>query len=208
MPQEAVPSAATLRRLYVDLGCTQAQIGARLELTVVRVRAAMRAHGIPAAPQGRARWHALEDDALIRLYREDGLTARRIGRRFGVTDRTVLKRLRALGVPPHPPGFRAALHPWQSLSRADLVRLYWHEGKSSRDIARRYCICDRSVRDRMEKLHIPRRSPGCSRTPPAWFRNRIQPPSLIDLSVPLELPPGGVPPSPAPQPETDSTRPT
>ncbi len=81
----------------------------------------------------------LPDDELVRLYQE-GISARALGLRYGCTPSTVGKRLRARGLTPQRTSARV-----RAITRDALEQLIG-QGLSDPQIARRFRVCDLTIR--------------------------------------------------------------
>jgi transposase len=95
---------------------------------------------------------------LYRLYWEEGESARKIGKKFGVGERTILKWMEWHGIRRRTCEERRKVR----LTRDELYRLYWKEGKSAREIGRGIGVYDTTVTHWLRKYDIPSRK-GASR---------------------------------------------
>lgn len=131
------------------------QIACLYDVSQWIVRRQLRLFEIPDLDAFRE-WHALPDDALIRLYLHDRLSHAEIGARYGVQRVTVGRRLVLLGIT----GSRRGRQGWATLPPETLVRLYWDEGLTPREIGSRYSVCENAVLKKMARCEIPRRGVG------------------------------------------------
>ena len=97
------PTAAELRRRYLADGLTIAQLAARYGVGTSTVRGWLEHAGIPRRPPGRPS-QAPSRAELVRLYVAEGLSTTQIGQRYGVSQPTALRWLRAADVALRPQG--------------------------------------------------------------------------------------------------------
>ena len=97
------PTAAELHRRYVADGLTIAQLAARYGVSTATVRGWLQNAGIPRRLPGRPS-QAPSREELVRLYQVEGLSTTQIGQRYGVSQQTALRWLRAADVPLRPQG--------------------------------------------------------------------------------------------------------
>ena len=97
------PTAAELRRRYVADGLTIAQLAARYGVGTSTVRGWLQNAGIPRRLPGRPS-QAPGREELVRLYGAEGLSTTQIGQRYGVSQQTALRWLRAADVALRPQG--------------------------------------------------------------------------------------------------------
>jgi transposase len=97
------PPAAELRRRYLADGLTIAQLAARYGVGTSTVRGWLADAGIPRRRPGRPS-QAPSRAELVRLYVAEGLSTTQIGQRYGVSQQTALRWLRAAEVALRPPG--------------------------------------------------------------------------------------------------------
>jgi transposase len=98
------PTAAELRRRYVADGVTIPQLAARYGVGRSTVRQWLENSGIPRRPPGRPSQQAPSREELVRLYVAEGLSTTQIGQRYGVSQQTALRWLRAADVALRPQG--------------------------------------------------------------------------------------------------------
>jgi transposase len=91
------PTAAELRRRYVADGLTITQLAARYGVGTSTVTQWLQNAGIPRRLPGRPS-QAPSREELVRLYVAEGLSTTQIGQRYGVSQQTALRWLRAAGV--------------------------------------------------------------------------------------------------------------
>jgi transposase-like protein len=140
-----------IRRLYVDGGCTAAEIAQQLGCAPSTVYHRLSRMGVSRrlpAPRHRSR---PDETTLRRLYIEQGLTLRQVALRYAVSPQAVHGWLRAAGIQRRPSG--APAPPWDS---ADLVELY-RQGWSGLRIARHFGCSTITVYERLERAGVPRR---------------------------------------------------
>jgi transposase len=92
-----------LRRRYLADGLTIAQLAARYGVAATTVRKWLQNAGIPRRLPGRPS-QAPDRQELARLYQVEGLSTTQIGQRYGVSQQTALRWLRAADVPLRPQG--------------------------------------------------------------------------------------------------------
>jgi transposase len=97
------PPAAELRRRYAADGVTIAQLATRYGLAASTVRRWLADAGIPRRLPGRPS-QAPDREELARLYQAEGLSTTQIGERYGVSQQTALRWLRAADVALRPQG--------------------------------------------------------------------------------------------------------
>jgi transposase len=97
------PTAAELRRRYGADGLTIAQLAARYGVGTSTVRGWLQNAGIPRRLPGRPS-QAPGREELVRLYVAEGLSTTQIGQRYGVSQQTALRWLRAADVALRPQG--------------------------------------------------------------------------------------------------------
>jgi transposase len=97
------PTAAELRRRYVADGLTITQLAARDGVGTSTVRQWLQNSGIPRRLPGRPS-QAPSREELVRLYVAEGLSSTQIGQRYGVSQQTALRWLRAADVALRPQG--------------------------------------------------------------------------------------------------------
>src|SRR6478672_7179969 len=133
MPTE--PEPQDLVDLYLDQGLSLAVIGRRFGHTADWVRARLVAAGIPLRPPGRQ--PTITDDQ-VRALLDQGLRVPEIAKNLGVTDSSVLDRMRArgwTGPPRRPRGPSKNAPPPPSVD--SLRQLYLTEGLSVAEVALR-----------------------------------------------------------------------
>jgi len=111
----------------------------------------------PVIESVRARRIQVANDAdELRLRYEAGATLVELGHQYGVSNVTILYRMRRAGIPRRPP--RA---PQKDLpkSEADELRRLYKAGATLAELARRYGVSESTVFRRMERAGIPRRPP-------------------------------------------------
>ena len=106
------PTATELRRRYGADGLTIAQLAARYGVGTSTVRQWLQNAGIPRRLPGRPS-QAPGREELVRLYVAEGLSTTQIGQRYGVSQPTALRWLRAAEV---------ALRPQSQPTRANPPR--------------------------------------------------------------------------------------
>ena len=152
------PGLDELAALYVDQGLSLAVIGRRFGHTADWVRARLVAAGVPLRPAGRP--PTITDDQVRSLLNQ-GLRVADIAKELGVTDSSVLDRMRAngwTGPPRRPRGpSRNALPPPKVES---LRQLYVDEGLSIGEVALRLGQSRGRVTAALDAARIPRRRPG------------------------------------------------
>jgi transposase len=97
------PTAAELRRRYVADGATITQLAAGYRVGTSTVRRWLADAGIPRRLPGRPS-QAPSRQELVRLYVAEGLSTTQIGQRYGVSQQTALRWLRAAEVALRPQG--------------------------------------------------------------------------------------------------------
>jgi transposase len=97
------PTPAKLHRGYVTNGLTPEQLARCYGVSASTVTRWLEDAGIPRRPPGR-RSHAPAREELRRLYQLEGLSTAQIGRRYGVSQQTAHRWVRAAGVPLLPQG--------------------------------------------------------------------------------------------------------
>src|SRR6478672_7291878 len=147
MPTE--PEPQDLVDLYLDQGLSLAVIGRRFDHTADWVRARLVAAGVPLRPAGR---QPVITDDQVRSLLDQGLRVAEIAKELGVTDSSVLDRMRAhgwTGPPRRPRGPSRNAPPPPPVET--LRRLYVNEGLSVAEVAHR--LADgRCHRNRRHKL--------------------------------------------------------
>jgi hypothetical protein len=111
----------------------------------------------PVIESVRARRIQIANDVdELRLRYEAGATLVELGQHYGVSDVTILYRMRRAGIPRRPP--RA---PQKDLpkSEADELRRLYGAGATLAELARHYGVSGSTVFRRMERAGIPRRAP-------------------------------------------------
>jgi transposase len=98
-----LPTAAELRRRYVADGATITQLAAGYGVGPSTVRRWLADAGIPRRLPGRPS-QAPSREELVRLYVAEGLSTTQIGQRYGVSQQTALRWLRAADVALRPQG--------------------------------------------------------------------------------------------------------
>jgi transposase len=98
------PTAAELRRRYVADGLTIARLAARYGVGTSTVRQWLQNAGIPRRLPGRRPSQAPSREELVRLYVAEGLSTTQIGQRYGVSQPTALRWLRAADIALRPQG--------------------------------------------------------------------------------------------------------
>lgn len=149
-----------LRRLYVEEGVTASAIAKRSGLKVGSILNYCKAFDIKTR-QGNPANVPLRDcpvtpQELRELY-QCGLSAKLIGRKFGVSHQCVLNWLRHIEVEVKPPGKKAPPCPY---TREELADLYDRQGLSSMEIARRTGHWPRNVIEWLRDYQIPIRKGG------------------------------------------------
>lgn len=94
-------------------------------------------------------------DELARLYIDDGLTTRQIGKRFGVSKTHVLRWMRKYGIPPRPKGKGLAARGLEPMRAEDLERLVHVEHRSLAAIGALYGVDLTAVAYWLKKFGIP-----------------------------------------------------
>ena len=102
----------------------------------------------------------LEASLLRRLYWDDGLSLRGIGRRLGVSQSCVLRNMRLHGIPRRPAKETAGGIPRLTVPLSELVRLYHEERLPLRLIGERLGCAGETVRMRLVRGLVPRRRRG------------------------------------------------
>ena len=111
----------------------------------------------------------LEASLLRRLYWDDGLSLRGIGRRLGVSQSCVLRNMRLHGIPRRPAKDTAGGIPRLTVPLSELVRLYHEERLPLRLIGARLGCAGETVRMRLVRGLVPRRRRG-------WEQHRTSAP--------------------------------
>jgi transposase len=162
--------AAALRELYVRQGLAASEVAVRLGIPATRVRAQLRALGIPVRPGGAAGRVGRPGDPLPRvllerLYVQQGLSVGQVAARLGVDRERVTRRLAAYGIRPHPHGWRGE----HGLTHPVLQELYERQQLTLRAIAERFGVTHGTVRRALARHGIaprPRTVPGSGGRPP------------------------------------------
>ena len=159
------PSPTDLAELYVDQGLSLAVIGRRFGHTADWVRARLVAVGVPLRPQGRK--PTITDDQ-VRALLDRGLRVAEIAAELGVTDSSVLDRMRARGWTGPPRRPRGPSRNSPPAPRTESLRqLYVVEGLSVGEVALRLGLSRGRVTAALEDAGISRRRPGWTDgTPP------------------------------------------
>jgi transposase len=97
------PNPVELRRRYVADGLTPGQLATRYGVSASTVTRWLKDAGISRRPPGR-RSHAPAGEELRWLYQVGGLSTAQIGQRYGVSQQTAYRWVRAAGVPLRPQG--------------------------------------------------------------------------------------------------------
>ena len=97
------PAPAELRRRYVAEGLSTGRLAARYGVSVTTLTRWLEDAGISRRPSGR-RSQAPAGEKLRRLYQAEGLSTAQIGARYGVSQQTAHRWVRAAGVPLRPQG--------------------------------------------------------------------------------------------------------
>jgi transposase-like protein len=92
----------------------------------------------------------------LRLRYEAGATLVELGQHYGVSDVTILYRMRRAGIPRRPAGGSQKDLP---KSEADELRRLYAAGATLAELARHYGVSVSTVFRRMERAGIPRRPP-------------------------------------------------
>lgn len=111
----------------------------------------------------------LEASLLRRLYWDDGLSLRGIGRQLGVSQSCVLRNMRHHGIPRRPAEETAGGVPRLTTPLSELVRLYHEERLPLRLIGERLGCAGETVRMRLVRGLVPRRRRG-------WRQHRTSAP--------------------------------
>jgi transposase len=98
-------SPAQLRRRYAADGLTTRQLADLYGVSPSTIRRWLRDAGIPRRPPG-GQSQAPSRQELCRLYQTEGLTTTQLGDRYGVSQQTAHRWLRAAGIAPRPRGHR------------------------------------------------------------------------------------------------------
>jgi len=108
-------------------------------------------------------------EELTRLYDEEKVSLRDIGKLYSVNHATVKRRMKELDINCRPArsGFRVIRNKLSSVSQDELINLYEREGLSLSQVALKYGVSPSVVSTRMEKLSMPRRPNGGS-----WFKGK------------------------------------
>ena len=157
-PLPTEPDPAGLVDLYVDHGLDMAEIGRRFGHTADWVRARLVAAGIPVRSPGR---QATISDEQVRTLLDRGLRVAETARELGVSDSSVLDRMRArswAGPPRRPRGPSRNSPPLPEVER--LRQLYVTEGLSLAEVALRLGQSRGRVTAALEAAGITRRRPG------------------------------------------------
>jgi hypothetical protein len=111
----------------------------------------------PVIESVRARRIQVANDVdELRLRYEAGATLVELGQHYGVSNVTILYRMRRAGIPRRPPG---GLQKDLPKSEADELRRLYGAGATLAELARHYGVSESTVFRRMERAGIPRRPP-------------------------------------------------
>lgn len=101
-------------------------------------------------------------EELLKLYEEQKLSLRQIGKIYGVSNATVRKRMNEVNIKCRPArsGYRLTLNKLSGVSREELLNLYISQGLSLPQIGEKFGVSASTVQVRMERLSIPRRPGG------------------------------------------------
>lgn len=152
------PESPDLVELYVDQGLSLAVIGRRLGHTADWVRTRLVAAGVPLRPPGRQ--PTITDDQ-VRSLLDKGLRVAQIAEELGVTDSSVLDRMRAngwTGPPRRPRGPSRNAPPPPRVE--SLRQLYATEGLTVAEVAQRLGQSEGRVTAALAAAGIARRRPG------------------------------------------------
>ncbi len=152
------PNPSDLVELYVDQGLSLVVIGRRFGHTADWVRARLVVAGVPIRPAGRQ--PTITDDQVRSLLNQ-GRRVAEIAQELGVTDSSVLDRMRAngwTGPPRRPRGPSRNAPPPPNVE--SLRQLYITEGLSVAEVAQRLRLSRGRVTAALDAAGIPRRRPG------------------------------------------------
>lgn len=152
-----------LRRLYIDKGLPAYKIGELLGCEEATVRRHLRTHNIPLRThseviQGRSypdrQTSGLTKTELKKLYLEEKLSTKEVGRRLGCSQPTVSKALKRFGIVARP---KSTIRVW-GLEENKLRDLYINRRLPTIEIAKIFGCNPETVTNRLKRLNIPLRT--------------------------------------------------
>lgn len=157
-----------LHYLYTEKKLTMLEIARTLNCNMSAVHFWLKKHHIPMRkstdyPSQYNESHKanLPKEKIIELYCLKKLTTRETARHFGVSQCTLRRYMGKYNIPAR--RGREARKKWKpfklNLSRDELHRLYWIEGLTTAEIAKKYNISPSCVQCSLRRQGIPRRKP-------------------------------------------------
>jgi DNA-binding transcriptional regulator LsrR (DeoR family) len=171
------PSRADLERMYYDEGLTLAQIARRCGCGQSTVSRLMRQYGFKTRSNRDYIRLEIPREELERLYYDEGLTQAEIARRYGCNMDTVGKRMQEYGMKTR----IQADYRRVDVPREELERLYYGEGLTQAQIARRFGCSEALIAQRMRAFDMD------TRIQADYTRVEISPQELRYLYLDMEL---------------------
>lgn len=161
---------ATARKLYWEDKKSTIKIGRMYGVNPGTLYRWMKKHNIQTREEAEAnllrRKLMLTSDELRKFYWDKKMSAKEIGKLFGVKGATVRYRMRKYDIPTRTPHEAALLRSSIKVpTRDELHRLYWIEGKSTIRIGKQLEVCKETVRKWLNayKLPIKEKSEACKK---------------------------------------------
>jgi len=162
-PEEEVQRDQEIVRLYVEEGLSLEKAGARLGLTSERVRQKLERRGVSPRNGSCRLTHeqqARRDQEIVRLYVEEGLSLKKIGARFGLSDFAVRHILERAGVTRRAGGLCHLLRDQQMHRNREIVRLYVEESLTGKELGARFGLSETGISYTLRRAGVHRRSPS------------------------------------------------
>jgi DNA-binding transcriptional regulator LsrR (DeoR family) len=139
-----------LRKLYWEEEMSLREVAAETAVSYDTIRNRFHENEIPVRDSRQGGVEVADESRLRELYRDESLSTRDIGEKFGVSQTTVRRRMEKYDIPLRDRRVELPDEP-------RLRKLYWDEGLSTYDLAEKFGVSQNTVIDRMEENGIPRR---------------------------------------------------